>query len=205
MTREHEVRWQSLLPQEVMKLFEQVDFPWWIAGGYAIDHFVGRPVRTHDNINVLVMRKDLQQIRESLTGWDCRAVDRSGFLIPWSEGEALTDTTRVVWCREQQESPWQLQLMLDEGNSDNWYSRRCEAVTKPVGELGVFDNSGIPFLVPEVQLFYKSKSPREKDEMDFDAALPLMDAPQRAWLSDAIIAAYGKTNKWLAHMTLLFI
>lgn len=206
MRAEHQHSWQPMLPQEVMKLFQQAAFPWWIAGGFAIDHFVGRTLRPHNDIDVLLLRKNQQHARELLKGWDCQAADpATGKFHPWNEGETLPATIHDVWCRENNESPWRIQLMLDEGDEQQWRSRRCASVTRQVEEMTLHNAAGIPFLVPEVQLFYKSKEPREKDEQDFSAVLPLLSAPQRAWLSDAIIAAYGKTNAWLAHMILLFI
>ncbi|WP_374208167.1 MULTISPECIES: hypothetical protein [Streptomyces] len=39
--------------------------------------------------------------------------------------------------------------------------------------------SGIPYLAPEVQLFYKAKATRDKDETDFEAVLPLLEEGQR--------------------------
>jgi hypothetical protein len=51
--------------------------------------------------------------------------------------------------------------------------------------------SGIPYLVPEIQLFYMSTSPRPKDQIDFDAALPLLSAAQRQWLAKAIAIVEG--------------
>lgn len=87
--------------------------------------------------------------------------------------------------------------MLDDGDERDWRSRRCARVTKPVVELGAKDADGIPFLAPEVQLFYKAKNPRPKDEIDFAAALPLLGGSQKAWLREAISAAYGRGNAWL--------
>lgn len=38
---------------------------------------------------------------------------------------------------------------------------------------------GIPYVVPEIQLLFKSKGRLSKDEADFDAILPLMDRGAR--------------------------
>lgn len=51
--------------------------------------------------------------------------------------------------------------------------------------------AGIPFLAPDVQLYYKANAPRPKDEEDFDAALPLLTEQRRRWLADAITKSYG--------------
>ncbi|ETR75968.1 hypothetical protein X566_23130 [Afipia sp. P52-10] len=51
-----------------------------------------------------------------------------------------------------------------------------------------------------MQLFYKAKSPREKDERDLVAALPVPREPQRIWLCEAIAVAYGRDNPWLKQL-----
>ncbi|MFE9499797.1 hypothetical protein [Streptomyces collinus] len=37
-----------------------------------------------------------------------------------------------------------------------------------------------------MQLFYKAKARRDKDETDFEAVLPLLEEAQRVWLAKAI-------------------
>ena len=86
--------------------------------------------------------------------------------------------------------------MLDESEGLEWRSRRCPQISKPLEELGVSNDQGTLFLVPEIQLFYKAKSPRPKDNLDFEASLPLLGPEQRAWLAQAIERVYGLTNIW---------
>ena len=50
----------------------------------------------------------------------------------------------------------------------------------------------------EVQLFYKAKDPRPKDETDFAAALPVLDPSQRLWLSEGLALVYGQQHPWWA-------
>lgn len=56
---------------------------------------------------------------------------------------------------------------------------------------------GLPYLAPEIQLLYKSKAPRERDEMDFAQTRPLLAPDARRWLRDALeLANPGHT--WIA-------
>ncbi|MFF8279123.1 hypothetical protein ACF05T_23855 [Streptomyces lateritius] len=50
-----------------------------------------------------------------------------------------------------------------------------------------------------MQLFYKAKATRDKDETDFEAVLPLLDAPARTWLADAI-NAIAPDHLWLRRL-----
>jgi len=45
--------WDPLPVDELAGIFHQIPIPWWIAGGVALDLFVGRTTRPHDDIDVL--------------------------------------------------------------------------------------------------------------------------------------------------------
>ena len=199
MVAEHERPWHPLTPRAVAAIFAAAEFPWWIAGGFALDHFVGRTLRPHGDIDVLVLRADAAAVRRLLTAWDCWMADPPGTLRPWAAEEPLPGRVTDVWCREAGGlGPWRFQVMVDESEGLLWRSRRAAAVTRPIAELGTRDTQGIPFLAPEVQLFYKAKAPRPKDEIDFEAVWPLLSRSQQAWLKSAIATAYGEGNAWLS-------
>jgi hypothetical protein len=87
--------------------------------------------------------------------------------------------------------------MIDEADGAVWYSRRDARIRRPVTTLGT-RSSGLPHLLPEVQLYYKAKNPRPKDEVDFAAVLPLLTQEQRGWLADAIGLTLGESHPWLS-------
>jgi hypothetical protein len=197
MTREQDRPWQPLSPQEVAQVLRDAAFPWRIAGGYAIEAFVERAFRPHGDIDVLMLRRDRMAVRALLKDWDCWAADPPGTLRRWPADELLSASVDHIWCRRDGRDPWRFQLMLDDADGETWHSRRSAAVRRPIAEMGLRNEVGIPFLAPEIQLFYKAKSPRPKDEQDFSAALPLLSELQRVWLRDAIRTAYGDENAWL--------
>lgn len=89
--------------------------PWWIAGGHAIDLFVGRKLRDHEDLDVGVPRRDQLAVRAHLRGWDLRSsrypsdpFDRR----PWKHGKWVDGRDRNVWCRPKPESPWKMEIML---------------------------------------------------------------------------------------------
>lgn len=51
-------RWQPLRPDEIGELLADCRVTWWIAGGWAIDLFLGESTREHSDIDVLILRKD---------------------------------------------------------------------------------------------------------------------------------------------------
>ena len=81
--------------------------------------------------------------------------------------------------------------MIDESSDGDWVSRRNPGIRRPIAGIGKTSTNGIPYLAPEIQLFYKAKNLRPKDETDFTAVLPSLTREQRQWLSDAITRTHG--------------
>jgi aminoglycoside-2''-adenylyltransferase len=187
--------WEPLTPAEVIGRFDGITEPWWIAGGYAIELFVGRPLRSHGDIDVLLLRRDQALIHHVLPGWDIHAADPPGSLRPWPAGERLPEHVHDIWCRERPEGPWRVQFMLDRSDGDTWICRRDERIRRPIASLRW---DGTAALVPEVQLLYKAtRSTMPKNEVDFAAALPLLGATQRDWLDNAL-ALTAADHSWRA-------
>ncbi|KDN16487.1 nucleotidyltransferase domain-containing protein [Amycolatopsis rifamycinica] len=191
--------WEPASLSEVAGLFSRVRVPWWIAGGYAIELAVGRAFREHADVDVLLLRRDQRAIQEALPSWEWWAADPPGTLRPWARGEVLGDHIDDVWCRPSASAPWRIQLMLDNADGGAWVSRRNPAVRREIASLGRISAEGVPYLAPEVQLFAKAHATRPKDEEDFEAALPVLDAAQRRWLAEALEATYGP-HPWLGRL-----
>ncbi|GAA4524962.1 nucleotidyltransferase domain-containing protein [Amycolatopsis samaneae] len=188
--------WDPAAPAEAAGLFGACGVPWWIAGGYALELFAGRRLRAHADLDVLLLRRDQLAVQAVLGGWQWWAADPPGVLRPWRPGEILPPAVHDVWCRPGAASPWRIQIMLDDHDGDDWVSRRNPLLRRRIGEIGLLGTASVPYLAPEIQLFYKAAHPRPKDESDFAAVLPLLGDVRRRWLDDAIAATYGKAHPW---------
>ncbi|MEU3281129.1 nucleotidyltransferase domain-containing protein [Streptomyces antibioticus] len=184
-------RWDPAPLGEVAARFSGVESGWWVAGGHAIELAVGRRIRGHGDIDVLLLRRDQLVAQQALAGWQWWAADPPGSLRPWAPDEVLPPQVHDIWCRPGPDAPWRIQIVLDESHGEEWVSRRDTRVRRPIGTLGATSPDGIPFLAPDVQLYYKAKASRPKDEEDFDAVLPALTDHQRRWLHDAISTTYG--------------
>lgn len=176
---------------EVAALFAKAAAPWWIAGGHAIELFTGVR-RPHGDIDVLMLHRDQAAVRHVLAGWDCWVADPpgSGTLRPWATGEVLAPHLHDVWCRPVSTDPWRIQVMLDDSDGDEWVSRRSPKVRRPIASIGALSSDGVPYLKPEIQLYYKAKNPRPKDELDVAVTMPLLTPAARTWLAEAIRLAH---------------
>ncbi|MGY0022149.1 nucleotidyltransferase domain-containing protein [Streptomyces sp. YJ-C3] len=193
-------RWEPAPTAEVVARFAGAGARWWVAGGIAIELAVGRRLRDHGDIDVLLLRRDQHVVQHALPGWELWAADPPGVLRPWAPGETLPPGVHDIWCRPGPGAPWRIQLMLDESEGAEWYSRRDTRVRRPLDTLGRVAADGTPFLAPEVQLYYKAKNARPKDEADLAAALPVLTPGQRRWLADALTTTYGDGHAWTARL-----
>jgi hypothetical protein len=197
-----EQRWEPLSLEEVKRLFGAVAAPWWIAGGRALDMFLGHETRKHADIEVAVLRRDQKVFLEALGKWDVQ-IAHDGELTPLKAGDLISKPEHhEIWARETPDGPWRLELLLEESDGKRWSYRRNDRVGLNVADLGRRDAYGIEFIRPEVALLYKSASPRPVDETDFLYVLPRLDVAQRGWLCGALYTI-DPTHRWLERMKLV--
>jgi hypothetical protein len=190
--------WQAFTLDQVAAVLDGLPVRWWIAGGWAVDLFVGAPTREHDDVDVAVLRPDQLTVQAHLGGWDLR-VAHQGRLTRWAPGRRLAAHEHGIWARPDPASPWRLELLVDDVVGDQWVYRRNPAVRLPLARLGRTTAAGLPYLRPEVVLLHKSRRPRAADEHDARVAIPRLSGPGRAWLA-AAIAADAPDHHWLARL-----
>lgn len=190
--------WEPLRPEAAADLCRDLPVPWWIAGGWALDLFAGRQTREHDDLDVEVLRRDQFAVQRHLAGWDLHTA-ADGVLRPWQARAELGTGTNSIWCRPTSNAPWALQIMFADATGEQWRYRRHPAITRPLDALGLRTEAGIPFLAPEIQLLFKSRGLRPKDNADFALFRPLLDQARRDWLAAALHAAHPG-HPWLAQL-----
>jgi hypothetical protein len=75
--------------------------PWWVAGGWALDLFLGRRTRPHADLEISVLAADQRVLFEHLRGWDLRLAAPGASLPPW-DGSWIRPPfhgASVVWER----------------------------------------------------------------------------------------------------------
>jgi hypothetical protein len=130
-----------------------------------------------------VLRRDLAHVRSLLSGWDIH-VAAAGRLSPWT-GEEL-DAGRHennLWCRRRRGGAWELDLTVGDGDDRAWAYRRDPGVRVPWEEAVLRTVTGVPYLAPELQLLFKSRDRRPKDDLDADEVIPELDGDRRARLA----------------------
>lgn len=191
--------WNPIAPTEVAGLMKGADFFWCLAGGHAVEQFVGRPFRDHGDTDIVVLRHDQIALQSWLHGWTLHAADPPGTLRPWEAGEALPEGVHDIWGRREGRNAWEMQIMIQESDGVAWYFRRDRRVHGMVSDLAQRIR-GLPCLRIDLQLLFKSKGIRDKDELDFREALPLLGPGQRHTLAGWLRIVYPAGHPWLSHL-----
>jgi hypothetical protein len=183
---------------EVRRLLGDLPCLWGVAGGWAVDLFLDRVTRNHQDIEVAIFRED-QLILQNylfLRGWTFEHV-RNGRFYPWARGERLQLPVHEIWCRNDSGPLPRLEVLLNERLTDTFVFRRDSRIKAPIERAFLRSSSGIPILAPEIVLLYKSKRATEsKEEMDFSNTLLALDARSRQWLLESI-AETAPGHVWL--------
>lgn len=186
---------------QTQALFGQTLEPWWIAGGWAIDLFLGTTTREHEDIDVAILRDNEQAFRNQLKDWEVWPGLGNSRLEgrPITVDEKLSDTREVLWCRPSPEAGWSFELLLNRTEGDDWVFKRDSRVRKPIGQIGSFANNGVPYLNPEIVLLFKAKNNQAKDKHDFEHAVPKLSREAKEWLTNSLHIVHPD-HPWLSEL-----
>lgn len=180
-------------PTEARDLLDGLAVPWWVAGGWAIEAFTG-VAREHEDIDLSVFRRDLPAVRRRLEGdWHLWAVSDEG-LTHLAPDRDMPEHAEQVWVREHAQAPWRGEFVLNPDVDGRWQLKRDPSVVLPL-EDATWERDGIHYLRPELVLAHKVRAARPKDDMDLEAALPLLGPAERAWLS-GFVARHAPEHPW---------
>ena len=190
--------WRPVPAAQLRALLDAQPARWWIAGGLALEMFAGRSWRAHGDVDAGILRADQPRVFAALAGWELHATN-SGELRRLRPGEVAPPEANSVWCRPGAREPWSFELLLDSSVGADWVFRRDPTLRVPLAELTLRSADGCPFLRPEIQLLYKAKQLRPRDQADFDAVAPLLDPAARRWLRAALALAHP-SHSWLGSL-----
>lgn len=189
------------VPRRVASLMAGFSRPWFLTGGWAIDLWLGRVTRPHEDVEIAILRKDQEEIRRHLAGWSLEKVsDTPGGhrTLAWREEERLELPVHEIHARQSVGDPRELDILLNESSRDLWMFRRDPRVTRPLSEAGI-SVARTPVLAPEIVLLFKAKAPRPRDEADFQNASAHLTPVGRRWLRDSLETAHPG-HPWIANL-----
>ena len=223
---------KNSVPEEVARIGELMSTyrsAWALAGGWAVDAWLGRLTRDHGDVDIAVFESDRQALFELLAGWQLIAHEET----KENEGADLWDgRPLVVPAHIHARSPeasgplperfdpfgmrivsvddgFGLDIQLAERSGGDWVLNSEPRIAMPLAECIRQSPWGLPMVAPEVTLFFKAtlyvgtkNHLRPTDEADFTALLPLLTEEERAWLREAVLRVYDGEHPWVGRLSL---
>ncbi len=187
-----------LTPEGVAELLGGTTSRWWLSGGVALDHWLGRPIRARANTDASTTSADVRGVIEALPPeYSVWAPNGDDAVIPWADAAPDADL-QPLRIRDERTGAWVLQLNVEDGIERVWLYRRDPRLQLP-WDRAVLDVDGIPTGAPEVQLLWKALRPRPEDEIDKDAVFPELSEEARAWFERAILSIHPHST-WSIHV-----
>ncbi|WP_436888788.1 nucleotidyltransferase domain-containing protein [Mammaliicoccus sciuri] len=166
--------------EKINLLMENFNKNWFIAGGWALDLYIGRKTRHHEDIEIGIFRKDQLYLKNYFDGWKYKKVVNGQF-YEWGD-EFLELPIHEIYIVNE-ETDEHIEILLNEFNNNEWIYRRDLRISKSLNTTYSYTELGIPYLNPEIVLLFKTSHTREKDNQDFEFVINQLDDKKRAWLS----------------------
>ncbi|USK56031.1 hypothetical protein LIS82_05865 [Cytobacillus solani] len=166
---------------------------WFFAGGWAIDLFIGKETREHNDIELALFRKDQLNLKDYLKEWEFKKVSKGKFQTWENEFLELPIHEIHAWNKLNGDK---IEVLLNETKDNDWKFRRDLRISSPLDSVWSYSETGIPYLNPEIVLLYKAKNTREKDNQDFMTVKDYLDNEKKQWLRYAL-ELHEPEHKWL--------
>lgn len=171
----------------VAGIMSKFGFSWFIAGGWAIDLFLDRETRVHDDIEIGIYRKNQMHLYRYFEK------DKKHYMDNRSR---TGKRERLEWRKEYLRLPvhelyiehggFEMEVLLNESDGSDWVYRRNEKIRLDEKKALRFTGDRIPYLSPEIVALYKTAEMRGKDIDDISNALTAMTESQKTWLFGSI-------------------
>jgi hypothetical protein len=192
-----DAEWDAWTPQEAARRLADVDVPWAVSAGWAIDLFLGRERREHEDLEIAVPGTRFDELVPALDGFEIYVITDHAEATPLAEARDRLMDTHQTWVREPATGKWRFDVFREPSDGATWICRREPALRMPYARLIEHTADGIPYGRPEVVLLFKARhSHQEKNRADLEAVLPYLDGDRRAWLRDAL-ARVHPGHEWL--------
>lgn len=191
----------SYRPEDARDLFGGYQGCWWIAGGWAIDLFLGKETRSHDDLDIAILRRDQLAVRTFLAGWEMRVGYGEGQLAPhpWLGSVPVSRDAPAIWGRDSETADWAFELLLSDATDDEWEFRRDRSIRLPIRQIGTTSREGINILRPEIVLLFKAKHETDTNDADLLHTLPSMTTDSKLWLRTTIEKVH-LGHRWLTEI-----
>jgi len=193
-------QWDAWSPEQVARLLDGVQVPWYVAGGWAIDLFLGGQRREHEDLEIAVPNDRFGEIAAALRGFEICVITGPGEATPLEYAEAELEWTHQTWVREPATGLWRLDVFREPSEGETWICRRDARIRLQYDHVIERTDDGVPYGRPEIILLYKAKhAHRVRDRDDFTAVLPWLGPKRRRWLVQSLEMVHPG-HRWIREL-----
>jgi hypothetical protein len=202
-------------------------FDWYVCGGGAIDVFLGKQTRIHKDLDIAVFWEDRNSIIALMlaTGWRVFEACGGGVIHelfdkqqPFEKRNLFCFTANENRCRlepmggdryrfglekKEQNDFTYVEFLFNQRDYEYFYLPGNASVKRNLNKA-LLESNKIPYLAPEIVLFYKSSyldsSDASDHNHDFDLTLPLLDEEKKEWLRESLEKEYANKHVWLQRL-----
>jgi hypothetical protein len=180
--------WSSAwTPDQAALALEGVSAPWAVAGGWALDLWLGAQTRTHEDLEIAVPAVFFSAVQSRLETLGLNVFDIvDGQAIALAPGEAPHPRMHQTWVMDPAVNGWRMDIFREPGDAGTWVYRRTGELGAPRAWANGRTAAGVPYVAPQIVLLFKAKAKRDKDEADFALVAPRLPAEAKAWLANSL-------------------
>ena len=169
-------------PDQAVAALDGLSAPWAVAGGWALDLWLGEQTRDHEDLEIAVPGVFFPAIQARLEdrGLKLFAIE-DGAAIALAPGEARR--THQTWVMDPAVMGWRMDVFQEPGDAQTWIYRRTGELSAPRAWSCGRTAAGIPYVAPQIVLLFKAKATRDKDQADFALIAPRLSPEARNWLA----------------------
>jgi len=173
---------------KVKSIMDKFGYPWFIESGWAIDLFLDKETRIHENIEIGIYRKHQMQLYRFFD-------KRKKYYI--NNKSRIGKQEKKEWNKEYLQLPIyelyieymgeEIKVLLNERDENNWIYRLNDKIVLDEKKVIQFTDSRIPYLCAEIVLLNKTNKMKDKDIEDISSVSKKMNEAQIKWLIDSIV------------------
>jgi hypothetical protein len=187
-------------PDQVTEALDGLAAPWAVAGGWALDLWLGKQTREHEDIEITVPALFFPEVQARLEARGLKLFSNvNGEVVALQPGEARGPEGFQTWVTDPAAQAWILDIFREPGDAETWIYRRTGELSAPRTWASGRTAAGIPYVAPQVVLLFKAKPMRDKDLADFARIAPMLPPDDRAWLA-ASLSLIQPGHPWIERL-----
>jgi hypothetical protein len=135
--------WAAWHPWDFAARMEGAGFPWFVAGGWAIDLFLGKRTHDHEDLEIAVAYSFFESLLLRFPEFDFWVPQGEHKLTPMNT-ETLAGESHQTWAYDRSAQVWRFDVFREPHDGDTWICRRDASIRRPYPDVFEVSADGSP-------------------------------------------------------------